>query len=193
MADPFSNPYAHSHYPRAALAVWVSAGLLLVLSVCCVGGMTMLAVVPLNDLKQMEGMEEVPAETWKQMEQAQPQMAGKAVAAAFTTLLPALTLLVLGFFVRNGRRGATITAQVLCWIVLTLLTLNLVFSLPAMTTAGVAGVLGLLTALALGGVLFWAIKSLRLALRSPAPGAADAFDHPPRVGSPDDDPWEHLL
>ncbi|MEL7087076.1 MAG: hypothetical protein AAGL98_01315, partial [Planctomycetota bacterium] len=153
--------------------------------------MTMLAAVPIGEMKRMEGMEDVPAETWKQMGQIQPYMAGAAVATTVLTVLPAAALLVLGFFVRRGRRGAAVAAQVLCWIPFGLVIVNLVLSLPAVATTGVAGVLGLLPSLALGGVLLWAIKSLRAALRSPDPD--DAFDHPPRHGSPDDDPWEHLL
>ncbi|MEM7626446.1 MAG: hypothetical protein AAF333_12690 [Planctomycetota bacterium] len=193
MTDPYSYPYAAPHYSRAAVAVWTSAGLLLIFSVCCVSLITMLAVIPVGELKQMDEAGDVSAEDWNQLAQAQPYMPAMALATAVFTILPAVALIVLGFYVRGGRRGAAVTAQVICWVPFGLVILQVVLSLPSVPTAGAAGILGLLPSLALGGVLFWAIKSLRQAQRTPAPAAYGTPGTPPRGVSPDDDPWEHLL
>ena len=197
MSDPYAYDTAGSPHARAAVAVWVSAGLLFVLSVCCAGMFGMLGAIPIGELKQMDEAGEVPPEMWDQLAEAQPHMPAVAVGLAVVTMLPAIALLILGFYVRGGRRGAMIAAQAICWVPFGLLVIYVLLSLPAVATTGVAGVVGLLPSLAVGGVLFWAIRSLRYALRSPvsAPGSPDAL--PPQVhrrgNSPDDDPWEHLL
>lgn len=167
---------------RAALATWVSGGVLLLLSTCCVGSLMLLGGSSMTELQQLDRDGQLPEEAWRQLQQIKPYLPVISAVLAATTMLPAAALLVLGFAVRKGAAGPTKAAWLICWAALILVGLNIFFSLPAVISSGPGGLLNLLPSIALGMLLWWAVTSLRR-----------SRDDPARDASPvdlDRDPWE---
>lgn len=124
----------------AAVYVWLCAGVGLVMSGCCGIGGAFFALVPTDEM-----MRQLPpdAPNRDQIVQMLPMLPTigvvMAVIAVVMMLVPALLLGVLGFKVRNGGRGATITAMIvlgvqglaLVWVLLvSLRSLVITRSLP---------------------------------------------------------------
>ncbi|MEM6459279.1 MAG: hypothetical protein AAF710_07805 [Planctomycetota bacterium] len=169
-------------YGRAAVSVWVAAGLWLAVAGCCVLGVAVVGLVPLDEVRQQDTGGQVPPEVWDQLGQAQPVLPAAAAVIGLLTLVPAVVAVVLGFRVRRGGRGATRTCLVLAWIGLAVLGVSLLLSLPTVLRGGVCNVL--FTA-GLTAVFVWCVVSLHRALQS---GPVDLAGYD---GS--EDPWETRL
>lgn len=210
---PIPDPYADDpgvpyvmHDPRcrrAAVAVWVSAGLMLLGSICCVGVMGAMGVVPLDEFRAAEGMQDVPDELWDDFATARPYLPAMAIVTALFTVLPAMALLILGFSVKRGRRGATLWAMILSIALLAMLGLTVLMVLVGFAMSGSVDVCSLLPILGLAGAMAWAVVSLKGALAATRAGgggysgaghSGGGHSGGGRSGmSPDDDPWEHSL
>lgn len=198
---------------RAAIAMWVTSSLFLIFSTCCVGGIAIMGAVPLDQIKQEMGeSDQIPAEMWDQIGQVQPFMPVVAAVLALFTVLPAIVMLVLGFWVKNGSRGATITAMVFSIIALVGVGLMLLGSVASMVTTGQFDLCGTSLFMGLAAGFVWCVLSLKKALAqtrprgdvfqpmhqhpTPAPGSPGSPGNrvPGNYGrSPDDDPWENSL
>ncbi|MEO1237532.1 MAG: hypothetical protein AAFX76_12160 [Planctomycetota bacterium] len=201
---PPAEPSGGGGYRRAAIAMWVSGSLLLLGSVCCVSSVALFAVVPLDELRSMEGMDQIPAEEWEQVETAQPFLLPTAIFLAALTLLPAIVMVVLAFGVAAGKRGTTKWA-----LGVTIVPLVVVGGMAALSLVG-GGLANAVLPLALAGALGWCVWALKRALDEPEPWDAGGPYDPgypgAGVGSPGaglpgaglpgagvDDPWERSL
>lgn len=216
MSPPPLPPDPYATYPavaphggraglRAAIAVWVTSSLFLIFSTCCVGGIAIMGAVPLDQIKQEMGeSDQIPAEVWDQIGQVQPFMPVVAAVMALLTVLPAIVMLVLGFWIKSGSRGATITAMIISIIALAGVGLMLLGSVASMVTTGQFDICGMSLFMGLAASFVWCVLSLKKALAEARP-RGDVFQpmhqHPtpgsPASGnygrSPDDDPWENSL
>lgn len=194
---PEMPPPRGGRHRRAAIAVWVSASLLLLGSVCCVGLFAAMGLVPLHELRSAEGMEQVPAETWDEFERARPYLPVVAAVVGLFTVLPAAALLILGFPVARGRRGATMAAFILSIAALVVLGILMLVTLLGSVTSGGGNICGLIPILALVGGMVWCVVTLKAALAGagfdPVAHSDPAHRHSGGQYSPDDDPWEHSL
>lgn len=151
---------------RAAVAVWAAAGVQLLVFGCYASLLAGLGAIPAQAIR--EGMsEQVPADQLEQIIQNQPAMLVGAVVLTLLMVLPALALLVLGFYVRQRRRGAILAARVILFIQAGLVGLMLALNLAAGVTTG--DVVALVTAMVfLGGTLaliVWTLRALGAAAR----------------------------
>lgn len=124
--DPGPNPTGQ----KAAVYLWLSAGLQLLLSCCC--GLTGLGLMVMSTSEIMENMPHDMPNREEAM-QMLPVM-GPAIAIGSVVLLfiPALVLGILAFWVRSGGRVASIFALIILGIQcvgLALLTLNYILAL----------------------------------------------------------------
>lgn len=213
MAPPPLPPDPYANYPgipgapqnragvTASLAVWISAALLLISSTCCACVMGSMGVMPLDELKQSAGSEDIPPELWDQIGASQPYLATVGVVVTVLLVVPAVVMLVLGFGVRQGRRGPTLAALGLAIgaaIVHGALTIAWVVVMLRMGLIDVCS-LGLL--LLIEASLVWCILSLKKALTQIDPVYGNqAFAPMHQHGTPsqptrpyDDDPWENSL
>jgi len=201
---PPAGPGGHRAGLRAAVAVWVSAGLLLLFSTCCVGVIAMVGVLPMDQLRQADQSGQVPAEMWDQLGQAQPYIPLVAGGLALVTVLPAVVLLILGFSVKTGKRGATLAALVLSIVALAGVGLFAVLSAVGSLQSGQIDICSLSLFGGLAACLGWSVVSLKKALAVASdPGSGDVFQpmhqhHGPQNfrgdgRSVDDDPWENSL
>lgn len=212
MSPPPLPPDPYASYPpalpgesraglRAAVAVWVSAGLLLVFSTCCVGSLAMVGLMPLDQLKQADQSGQVPAEMWDQIGQAQAYIPLVAGLLALVTVVPAIVMLVLGFSIKSGKRGATLTALILSIVALVGVGLMLLLAVFGSLQSGQIDICSLSLFGGLAACLVWCVTSLKKALAEAGPSfAGDVFQpmhqHPDRSSprrSLDDDPWENSL
>ncbi|MEM9882266.1 MAG: hypothetical protein AAF800_05045 [Planctomycetota bacterium] len=177
-----SDGYDSGAYGRAAVSVWVAASLWLAVAGCCVLGVAVVGVVPLDEVRQQDTGGQVPPEVWDQLGRTQPVLPAAAAVIGVVTLAPAVVAVVLGFRVRRGDRGATRTCLVLAWVALGVLGVSLLLSLPGVVRGGVCNVL--FTA-GLTAVFVWCVMSLHRALRI---GPVDLAGYD---GS--EDPWETRL
>lgn len=202
--DPYAEypdwpPPRDGRHRHAAIAVWVSSSLLLLCSLCCVGIFTAVGFVSMDQLRQADEAGQIPAETWDEIGKAQSYMPVIAAATAVFTVLPAVVMIVLGFGVNRGKRGATVTAMVLSIAALVVIGLLFLLSLLGSVSQGGVDICGLLPMLVLGGCLVWCIVALKGALSGSR--YHDGGDYPMPGGGPghatrgarDDDPWENSL
>lgn len=214
MAPPPLPPDPYAAYPgapgppnnaglKAAVAVWVTFGIFLLFSTCCVGGIAAIGFLPLDQLKQADESGAMTQEMWDEFGNVQQYMPVAAAVIALFTLVPSVVMLVLGFSVKNGSRGATITAMVISILGLVGVGLMFLGSLFNMVTTGQFDICGLSLFLGLAACFVWCILSLKAALSANPPNAgypSGAFTPMHQHGtpsqptrSPDDDPWENSL
>jgi hypothetical protein len=110
-----------------------------------------------------------------------PEMRSQLQAAAtprqilgqqIVTLLVALLFIVLGIFVRGGRRMAMVLGTILTGLMLLLCALAVVGSIVAMSTGNSLGGANICVAVVVGGVMLWQLLWLIGALRGGGGGAA---------------------
>jgi hypothetical protein len=176
---PLASDNTDSASRRAAVAVWVSGAVVLLISACGLASMAAMIATPAGELRQLDEAGQVPAETWAELEQLRPFLPTAAALLGGLVTLPALALIALGFGVRRGHPTAMRAASILLWVMLSFVGLNLVLSLPAALSGGV---LNLLPILAVSGLLWWCIRVLR---QAKAAGATDTTQ-----ARLDLDPWE---
>ncbi len=170
---------------RAGRVVWIAAGVLLLGSMCCVSSFAVLGFTSLDQLRAQDTDGNVPAEAWEEMARLRPYFPVVAGVIALLTLLPAAVLLVLGFSIRRGSRGAMRAAYYVTAIPLGTLALMLVLMLLGIATQGAAALFNALPVMALVALLLWAFITLRRTLNAPA--------EPLPYGDDGGDPWEHSL
>lgn len=212
MSPPPLPPDPYASYPsavpgsgraalRASIAVWVSASLLLLFSTCCVGSIAMLGLMPLDQLKQADRSGQVPTEMWDQIGQVQPYIPVIAAGLALITVLPAIVMLVLGFSVKKGKRGATMITFVLSIIALVGVGLFVLMALVGGLTSGQVDLCSLSLFVGLAACMVWCVLSLKKALAEAGPRVeGDTFQPMHQHANPasprrsvDDDPWENSL
>ena len=193
---------------QAASAVGVTAGWFFLLSTCCVFGIVMLGVLPLDRLQQADETGQL-ADMWDEISQVRPYMPVVGAVLALFTVLPAAVMFVLGFWVKGGSRGATITALIISIIGLVAVGLMLLLTVVGMVSSGQIDLCSFTLFLGLAGCFVWCVLSLKQALSQTAP-RGDVFQpmhqHPGPGSqtpggqsasgyrrSPDDDPWENSL
>jgi len=152
---------------RAATAVWITGGLLLFVSACCAATFVVAGSIPLDQLREQTSTQQIPAETWEQIEVLQPMFALIAVGIVTGGVLPAAALLVLGFYVRRHRRGAIITSLILTLLLLACTGFIALSNILSIATGAGGGVLGLLPILGLIALIVWTASCLRHALAAP--------------------------
>ncbi|MEM6855865.1 MAG: hypothetical protein AAF593_15765 [Planctomycetota bacterium] len=195
---------------QAAIAVWVTSGLFFLLSTCCVFGIVMLGVLPMDQLQQADETGQL-ADMWDEISQVRPYMPVVGAVLALFTVLPAAVMFVLGFWVKGGSRGATITALIISIIGLVAVGLMLLLTVVGMVTSGQIDLCSVTLFLGLAGCFVWCVLSLKQALsqtsprgdvfqpmhQHPAPGPGSQTPGGQSAGgyrrSPDDDPWENSL
>lgn len=151
---------------RAAVYVWLCAGLCLALACCC--GMS---VVGMTMLPTSEIMSQIPADmpNRDQIQQLLPVMAVvMGIVAVVFLLIPGIVLAILGFPIRAGGRPSAITAMIILGIqalVLGLITLmNLLGVIISRSLGDLIGVFILAGVVAL---FVLALSALWASLRSP--------------------------
>jgi len=186
-------PQAPPTHRKAAIAVWVTAGVLLLFSTCCVGSLLMIGLMPIEELRAADTADQIPAEAWDQITQIRSAPEFKIIAIVLTLVVfaPAVALLVLGFSVRQGKPVATRVAYWITLVLSVVVGLSIVVSLPNLLRLGPSAIVDLLPSAALLGLLIWCTKTLQRSRAHPAAhldtqGSTEA-------ASPDDDPWEHML
>ncbi len=169
---------------RAAWAVWIAAGLVFLLSGCCVSGMAQLTRVSAAEFaKLVDPGGQLPAGMLPQMQAVMPTAA--ALVAALTTL-PAGVLLILAFGVRRGGWRALWHTRWLTTALLWLAGLGTVLSLPILLGGGLAGVLNFMLNAGVAALLFRALRAVRAAQAA----ALDQEDDDDYLD--DHDPWEPM-
>ena len=176
---------AHQIYRSASTAVWLAAGLVFLLSSCCVTGMAQLArVSPGQFASTVDPGGQLPAGTLPQL---QAVMVPAAALLGVLTVVPAGVLLWLGFGVRQGRERALWHARWLTTALLWLAGLSTVLALPMLLSGGLAGLLNFLLNFATAGLLFRALHRVRAAQAVAAEhGEWEDEDYSDR------DPWEPM-
>ena len=177
------NPHA-----RAATAVWIAAGGLLLLGGCLSAGLAAIAAVPADTLAANPAVAAMPEADRRQLMQLR---AGAGPAAAVTLLLmalPAAGLVGLGFAVRRARPRATRFTRVLC------IALAFLLGLWTVTTlAGGAAALPMALVQGMLAALLWRagqrLHPDRLGGLRPAGTHVSAHN----MGDTDNDPWDAVL
>ncbi len=162
---------------KAAVYVWLCAGLSLAMSCCCV-----LSAIGMKYLPKGELMRQVPADMPNRdmIEQVLPMMAvAMGVAGVLLLLIPAVVLGVLGFTVRSGNRGAAIASMVILGIqgaaIGLLVVMNLIGSLVSRSAGDLLGVV------ILAGVFAVYVKAMTALWSS--------LSQKPHSGLPPAGPW----
>ncbi len=170
----WQSPYAPTPPPpnqaggRAAVYLWLSAALQLVMSGCC--GLAGLGFMFMSSAQIMENLpDDLPNhdEVLAATHYAGPVL---MIASVVFVFIPALTLIILAFWVRSAGRASTIMSLIILGIqsaVLSLLILNYLFILLTIPSAAILVFIVVLTSIL---VLF--IKTcweLIGALRRPTP------------------------
>ena len=138
----------------AAGYVWLCAALGLVMSGCCGIGGVIFALVPADEVMRQLPQDAPNREQVVQMLPMLPTIGTvMAVAAVVLMLLPALLLAVLGFKVRSGGRGASITAMIVLGVQGLALVFVLLMSLTGLLVTRVVAVADLVFIALTAGVL----------------------------------------
>ncbi len=160
----------------AAIYVWISAGIGLVMSCCCLGLTAGLMLVPPETL-----LKELPPQMpVDEVRSILPVIAVvSAIIGVGLLLIPSLVLAVLGFKVRSASRGACITAIILIGLQTVMIGLWLVSALMGILTTGMTpgAIIPILLSGGYLGLLIWTLAKLRAVL-------AVAADQPHQPG-----PW----
>lgn len=207
MSPPPLPPNPYADYPasgagpqreglNAAIAVWISATLFLILATCCSAVIGMIGVVPMDQFRQSPGAEDVPAEAWDQIATIQPYAAVIAIVLALLTVVPALAMIILGFSVKSSKRGATIVTLILACLALLIMGLMFLITVINMVTSGAIDICSLSLFGGMTGCWVWCVLSLKKALSVTGQIVTDGIN--PGYGtnygrSGDDDPWENSL
>ena len=122
---------------KAAVYVWLCAGLSLLTACCCVFTALGLAIVPTDEL-----IRQLPADlpNREQVIQALPTLGVvMGIFGVLLMLIPAVTLGLLGFPVRSGSRGASIASMIVLGIQAGVLGLMLLTILAGVLINGAVG------------------------------------------------------
>lgn len=158
----WQTPYAPPTYgddspgARAAVYLWLCAGIQLALSACC--GLTGLILILVGT---DELLQQMPADmpNREQVVQMLPVMGPVfAIASVVFLLFPALAMGLLAFKVRSGSRGAILTSMIILGIQTVCLGLMTLVNL--LGVAMTRSLSDLLVILLMGGVLALFIKTL---------------------------------
>ncbi len=96
---------------RASLFLWIAGGIEVLAFGCCSALLGVYSAMPLSMIQQ--AMAGQPQQMRDQFEQVHPYFLHLAAGALILGFFPGLLLVLLGFAVRSGHRGATIVALVL--------------------------------------------------------------------------------
>lgn len=177
----YSNPNTvfggeQSVTPQAsAILVWITGA-------ACVGlfGLCSVATLLIAILEPAEVMSQLPAE---QIEAMRIGFWVMPICMSVLFVLPGLVLVVLGFGVRAGKRGAIVSAISILWTQAALLGLILTLNLAATLLTG--DLVGLLFNLVIFGAMLALIVATALRLHATRPGGSRANP---------DEPWNsHLV
>lgn len=164
--DPSGSAPGQSEAPqRAAVAMWVTAAVQMIVFGCCSLLLAGVGMLPEQTLRQ-EMSEQMPSDQLDQLVQGQPLLLIGAIVLMLVMFLPALVLLLLGFRVRSRRLGSARAARVILYAQAGLLAVVLAWYALVGAMQGV--LLGICMPLVvLGGVLalvIWASRTLRTAI-----------------------------
>lgn len=174
-------------YERAALSVWASGAIWIMLAGCCSAGMVAATLLPIDQLRAQDAAGEIPDETWEQFAQFQSQPGIPAFLAVLVTLclLPGLALLVLGFFVKKRHQGSALAALIVTYGMAGIVGLMTLSGLVSVLSGQVTALITLVPVMAALALMIWSIGTLRKARAAPT---TPLYDTPPGH-----DPWEHML
>lgn len=161
--------------PQAsAVLVWITGA-------ACVGlfGLCSAATLLIAILEPAEVMSQLPAE---QIEAMRVGLWVMPVCMSVVFVLPGLVLVVLGFGIRAGKRGAIVSAIAILWAQAALLGLILVLNLVGTVLTG--DLVGLLFNLVIFGAMLALIVATALKLHATRPGGPQANP---------DEPWNSHL
>lgn len=187
---PVTEPRA-----RAATAVWIAAGGLLLVGGCLTASLAAVALTPAELLTANPAVAAMPETDRAQLLQLRKAAGPAALGAVVLLLVPAAALLGLGIAVRRGHAGAAFATRALCVVGAALLGVWTIATLAG-------GVAALPMAVVQGGLvaLLWRAGRLLQAERLGGPGdfgAARSVSAVPVGGRrglrEDDDPWDALL
>ncbi len=112
----------HAGHRRAALWVWVTGGVLVLLMGCCVTTLTVAAITPIDELTKAAGTS-VPQAQLDHFQQIQPLLVPLTIGVFAVGFLPALIYLFTGFGVRVGGPASIKFTRLLMLVQLVLLAL----------------------------------------------------------------------
>ncbi len=186
---PGHAPHPAAPFTRAATALWLAAGGLLLFGGCVSAALAAMASTPWELLADSPAVDAMPPDDCSRLRQVHGAAGTAALATSALLVLPAATLLGFGFAVRRGHTKAATSARVLCLIIAVLLGFWTLASLNS-------GVAALPIVLVQGGLiaLLWRAGGLLRAdrLQSPYSGAPPTTPAP-AAGRTDNDPWDAML
>ena len=175
-------------YRRAARAVWIAGGFVLLLSGCCVTSVGISSQLPADEFaKAVDPAGRISPTVLPQL---QSMMLTVAVTIGVLTVLPAAVLMWLGFGVRDGRSRSLYHAR---WIVIVLLCLSAASTVVMLAVVLGQGPGGVVQVLLHGGkpaLLFRALLGVRAAQAVAEVSGGEVGDPGEDEDDWDRDPWE---
>lgn len=173
-SDPFRSPMPPMQpsgtHTQAAILVWILGSLQILLGGCLSMVVAALAVTPLDEL--LTHLTPVQREV---IEKVHPSLPIAAVLLLLFTVVPGVTYLVLGFFVRLGHRISTRLTLGLAiaqaGLLVLVLAINMLGSIISRDPLSIVGSL-----IIYGGLLAYLIVVIRTLLRLKAGGSDDLWD-----------------
>ncbi len=121
----------HAGHRRAAVWVWVTGGVLVLLMGCCVTTLTVAAITPFDELTKAAGTNVSQAQL-DQFEQIQPMLIPLTIGVFAIGFLPALIYLFTGFGVRVGGPVSIRFTRLLMMVQLLLLMLLMLLNIAGL-------------------------------------------------------------
>jgi hypothetical protein len=148
-AAPWDTPYAEPRrdvHKSAAVALWVTAAVLVLTGGCLAGSLGVLASQSPD--QWIASMGNLTPEQQEQLRQVHPYLRTTAIMVAVSAVVPGILLAVFAFSVRRGKRWAMTAAWILCILLGLYNLMNLVSGVAAGNPAG-----AIMAIVVFGGVL----------------------------------------